>query len=322
MPFFESPCRLGIMMGVNIDAMAVVNESDVNNHNAVVSSDGNNAVGNVAKAFHFFPRLPPELRCMIWEFAMAMEKPRLVHLHARGCGLRGHKRRGCPRGYGLRLNIHGAQYEQVPHYFFVSHECRFLALKHYSIRFLVAQEAPDEASDQVDRRVTNIIMSPDDILVSWHTKDLLFSAGFNIRFGPQASLVRNLMVNPWRKSYNNEAFKMVSKFVGKLRNFMAIEKVYLLRNRGRGPLKYGGENQQSMDEYDCNMIIQNVFPDKHKERLQKLQRDNNLQWLYVDAEPTMSQVVPATPKLTESLLDIDILFREVDAFFLISQFLQ
>ncbi|KAI0193609.1 hypothetical protein EV127DRAFT_405854 [Xylaria flabelliformis] len=289
MSLFESQYHLDTMTGVNIDASVVVNESDVNNHNVVASSDGNKAVGTVAEAFHLFPRLPPELRCMIWEFAMAMEKPRLVHLHARGCGLRGHKRRGCPRGYGLRLNIHGAQYEQVPHYFFVSYECRFLALRHYSIRFLVAQEFRIEALGQVDRRVTNIIMSPNDILVSWYTKDLLFAAGFNIRFGPQASLVRNIMVNPWRKSYNLEAFKMVSKFVGKLRNFKAIEKVYLLRNRGRGPLKYGGENQQSMNEYDCDIAIQNIFPDKLKERLQKLQRDNNLQWLYVDAEPTISQ---------------------------------
>ncbi|TRX92672.1 hypothetical protein FHL15_006346 [Xylaria flabelliformis] len=312
MSLLGSPYYLGTTTGVNIDATAVVNEPDVNNHNVVAGSDGNNAVGNVTRAFHLFPHLPPELRCIIWEFAMAMEKPRLVHLHARGCGLRGHKRRGCPRGYGLRLNIHGAQYEQVPHYFFVSHECRFLALKHYSIRFLVAQEFRNGTLGQVDRRVTNIIMSPDDILVSWYTEYLLFSAGFNIRFGPQASLVRNIMVNPWRKSYNREAFKMVSKFVGKLRNFMAIEKVYLLRNRGRGPLKFGGENQESMNEYDFNMIIQHVFPDKHKERLQNLQRDNNLQWLYVDAEPTIGQGVPSTPQLTDeswrsifSLLEVD-----------------
>ncbi|KAI0556041.1 hypothetical protein F4679DRAFT_15825 [Xylaria curta] len=283
MPLFRSLYHLGTMTGVNTDATVVVNEPDVNNHNAVISSDGQDTLDNVAKAFHIFSDLPPELRLMIWEFAMAMEKPRLVHLHARGCGIKGHRRRGCPRGHGLRITIHGAQYEQVPHYFFVSRECRFIALKHYSIRFLVTQEVQIGALGWVDRRVTNIIMSPDDILVSWYTESVLTAAGFHLRFGPQASLVRNLVVVPWRKSYDSETFKMVSRFVGRLRNSKAIEKVYLFRNRPRGlSLKYVGGNQRSINEHDFDMIVQRLYPDKWKERIQKLQTDNKLQWLYVD----------------------------------------
>ncbi|KAI1740546.1 hypothetical protein F4680DRAFT_447870 [Xylaria scruposa] len=283
------------MTGVNTDTTATVNEPDVNNHNAVVSSDGKDTVDNVAKTFHLFPDLPPELRLIVWEFAMAMEKPRLVHLHARGCGIRGHRRRGCPRGHGLRLNIHGALYEQVPHYFFVSRECRFIALKHYSIRFLVAQEVGIRVLRQADRRVTNIIMSPDDVLVSWYTDSLLAADDFHLRFGPQASLVRNLVVDPWRKSYDSETFKMVGRFVGRLRNFKAIENVYLFRNRPRGlSLKYIGRNQRPLSEGNVDVIVQRLYPDKWKKRIEKLQRDNKLQWLYVDTDEPSSPPTPPT----------------------------
>ncbi|KAI1753733.1 hypothetical protein F4782DRAFT_545524 [Xylaria castorea] len=287
------------------DATAVANEPDTNNHNAADSSDLTDAVDNVAEAFTLFSLLPPELRFMVWEFAMAMEKPRLVHLHARGCDItRGHKRRGCPRGHGPRLNINDAQYEQVPPYFFVNHECRFFALKHYSIRFLVVQDFRAHPIFPADRRVTNIVMSPDDILVSWHTESLLKSRWaadyFRIRFGPEASLVRNLMVNPWRNTYDPPTFEMVSRLVGKLNNSKSIEKVYLLRNRGRGPLKYGGGNQQSIEENRINSTIRRVFSPKYRYRLETLIKDTRIEWLYVDAEPdTKSQVSDSNNPQTE-----------------------
>lgn len=156
------------MSSKNDAATAVANESDTNNHNMV------------AEVFTLFQRLPTELRFMIWEFAMAMEKPRLVHLHARRCGIRrGHRRRGCPRGYGLRLNIYGDRYEQVPTYFFVNYECRLLALKHYSIRFSVTEKYRVNVLAPFTQRATNIIMSPADILVSWHTDYLLVSKPYS-----------------------------------------------------------------------------------------------------------------------------------------------
>ncbi|KAI8955963.1 hypothetical protein F4801DRAFT_599168 [Xylaria longipes] len=273
------------------DATAVAVELDASNHNTVDTSGTVDAVDDVAEAFTIFPLLPPELRLMVWEFAMEMEKPRLVHLTARGCGIRrGHRRRGCPRGHGLRLNIYGAVYEQVPIYFFINYECRHLALKYYSIRFSVVQEYSVNPMGPIDRRSTNIIMSPDDILVSWHTNiNLQWAAGryVHIQFGPQAGLVRNLMVHPWRTTYNASTLEMVGRLVEKLNNNEAIEKVYLLRNRGRGPLKYGGNNQRSIEEYKFHRALHDISSRKYRQRLETLKDDNRLEWLYVDAETNM-----------------------------------
>ncbi|KAI0439180.1 hypothetical protein F4803DRAFT_55006 [Xylaria telfairii] len=271
---------------------AVANEPDAD------KPDANDHI-IVPKVFTLFQRLPTELRFMVYEFAMAIEKPRLVHLHARGCGIRrGHRRRGCPRGYGLRLKIYDAQYEQVPAYFFVNYECRFLALKHYSIRFSVSQQYRAEVLAPYDQRTTNIIMSPNDILVSWHTEELLCHEldKFNIRFGPGASLVRNIIVCPWKTTYNTMTLEMAGNLFSKLNNANAIEKVYLLRKRVGGLLKFGGSNQRSVDEHLYNMAAYRIFSNDIAKLLGDLRNANRPEWLYVDAEPNVSNTrTPATP---------------------------
>ncbi|KAI0449301.1 hypothetical protein F5B21DRAFT_509322 [Xylaria acuta] len=285
------------MANQNDIATAVANEPGTSNHNTVDSSGLIDAASDVSEAFTLFPLLPPEIRFMIWEFAMAMEKPRLVHLHARGCGIRGTKRRGCPRSYGLRLNIYGVGYEQVPTYFFVNYECRLLALKHYSIRFSVSQEfSAERYFDQfpfplvkVDRRATSIVMSPDDILVSWHTHDLPWDdrACFNIQFGPDASLVRNLMVSPWGRGagdYAGRAFAVVSRLVDKLGNKDAIEKVYFLRNPGQGTLKHGGGSQWSITEHRFDDFDGRDLSQELAQRLEALREDYRPDWRVMDAE--------------------------------------
>ncbi len=99
---------------------------------------------------------------------------RLVHLRARGCCIKKHRRRGCPQSIKPKLTIDGIRYEQVPAYFFVNYECRHVALKHYCIRFSVHCRAVNPVySPQME---TNIIMSPNDILVSWYTEALLVSS--------------------------------------------------------------------------------------------------------------------------------------------------
>ncbi|KAI0906658.1 hypothetical protein F4823DRAFT_631247 [Ustulina deusta] len=184
-----------------------------NNNNAVVNSGlasfaAGFAAGVLASVvasfpreslveFTIFQRLPTELRLTIWELAMENER-RLVHLRARGCCIKKHRRRGCPQSIKPKLTIDGIRYEQVPAYFFVNYECRHVALKHYCIRFSVHCRAVNPVySPQIE---TNIIMSPNDILVSWYTEALLETNGVEVdlRFGPQARLVRNMMVCPWQ----------------------------------------------------------------------------------------------------------------------------
>ncbi|KAI1159544.1 hypothetical protein F5B18DRAFT_636588 [Nemania serpens] len=109
-----------------------------------------------------------------------MEEPRLVHLRLRGHGIGSYRRRGTLRNGGRRLLIDGKHFEQVPVFFFVTHECTYWALRFYTIRFSVASAySPNPMMTPIKLKNTNLVMSPNDILVSWHTEQLLVS---NSRF--------------------------------------------------------------------------------------------------------------------------------------------
>lgn len=136
----------------------------------MASEDGNNRL----EGFPRFDDLAGEIRIMIWR--MAMEEPRLVHLRAAGCGIGRFRRHGIPEHGGryYHLRICGEKFEQIPVYFFVNHECRYYALEFYTIRFSVVERfrpPPSQAIPIVSKR-TNLIMSPNDILVSWQTEEL------------------------------------------------------------------------------------------------------------------------------------------------------
>ncbi|KAI1820264.1 hypothetical protein F4861DRAFT_76344 [Xylaria intraflava] len=93
-------------------------------------------------SFHYFSRLPQNIRKKIFQEAMAMEAPRLIHLRAYGLGITDHFRRGCPRDWdleGKKTVIDGLEYEQAPPYFFVNREVRVYATEFYNIRFTVTQ---------------------------------------------------------------------------------------------------------------------------------------------------------------------------------------
>jgi hypothetical protein len=73
--------------------------------------------------FPQFSRLPPELRFLIWE--KAMEDPRIIHIAswiARSL-----------KAPPDKLKIGRIQFEQVPKFFFVNRECRWVAMTYYPI---------------------------------------------------------------------------------------------------------------------------------------------------------------------------------------------
>ncbi|KAI0401178.1 hypothetical protein F4802DRAFT_619102 [Xylaria palmicola] len=197
------------------------------------------ALRTVLKEFLYFPRLPTELRDMVWEFALANERPRFVHLRAPACGFAtGHRRRRCPKDNGRKLRIRSVTYEQVPLYFFVNKDCRKIAEKHYTIRFSVAQQY--RAISRTIVSVTNIMMAPDDILVSWHTPELKWDTPlFDIRFGDGARHVHNLMIMPWRiNGFHAPAIQVLQKLLDRLRNKDALKKVLVLSRSDHGALNY------------------------------------------------------------------------------------
>ncbi|KAI0972990.1 hypothetical protein F4678DRAFT_459845 [Xylaria arbuscula] len=199
-----------------------------------------------------FPRLPAELRIMIWQFAMEEEK-HLVHLHARGCKpCRRAKRRGCPRKIGPKLRIQGVLYEQVPAWFFIDHECSYVALRRYSIRFSVTQNFRQTLDEDFERRSTNIIMSPTDVLVSWYSKELEWedSNYFDLQFGPQARLVSNLTVCPWICNpfgfiKRFQFHRTVETLVGKLGNIDALERLFFFDEKPSSQRKFKGSYHES-----------------------------------------------------------------------------
>ncbi|KAI1296289.1 hypothetical protein F5Y03DRAFT_398818 [Xylaria venustula] len=199
-----------------------------------------------------FRRLPAELRIMVWQFAME-EETRLVHLHARGCNLtKRRERRGCPRKVGPRLRIGGVLYEQVPVWFFIDHECFDLALRRYSIRFSVTQNFRQFRHQNFERRSTNIIMSPADILVSWYSGQLNWydTRYFYLQFGPQARLVRNLIVCPWFDSpkYLRQSIlflQMLDRLVGNLGNIDALERLFFVGGMQLSQHMYSGRSDHT-----------------------------------------------------------------------------
>ncbi|KAI3316999.1 hypothetical protein HD806DRAFT_551265 [Xylariaceae sp. AK1471] len=218
-----------------------------------VQEDGGIEEVSGPQEFTLFQRLPVELRVKIWK--MAMEEPRLVHLYARRCGLYDRLvwgdgastlRRGVPRGSGLKIKNGRYEYQQVPPFFFVNNEARHEALRHYTIRFKVDQMGRGQSS------TARLIMSPDDILVSWHHIKMYWDEEdkFKLEFGPQARLVRNIMVHPWSASdfwrdnvwtfHWKEAFNVAEHIIRRLGNEASLEKMFLLSRHGDGPLIYGG----------------------------------------------------------------------------------
>ncbi|KAI8629141.1 hypothetical protein F5Y19DRAFT_434132 [Xylariaceae sp. FL1651] len=69
--------------------------------------------------FPQFGRLPPEMRIAIWK--LAMEEPRIIHISP-------FLLEPTPR----KIKMNGLEYEQVPEFFFVSRECRWVAQVLYS----------------------------------------------------------------------------------------------------------------------------------------------------------------------------------------------
>ncbi|KAI0799959.1 hypothetical protein GGR55DRAFT_683836 [Xylaria sp. FL0064] len=228
-------------------------------HNAMGSSSSTHVGDSRIEHFTLFPKLPTELRLIIWEFAM--QGPRLVHLRAEECVKRYEEyrqyRRGCPRTVAPKLKIYGTQYEQVPTYFFINRECRHLALKHYSIRFSFTPYHPSRWPNQegerplVQSKGTNFIMSPSDILVSWYafslSRILRGTRGershINLKFGPQASLVRNLKVCPWKHELrecheDQHCMWFLFTMLEKLGNVDALEKVFIPGIEPHGNLEY------------------------------------------------------------------------------------
>ncbi|KAI1128175.1 hypothetical protein F5Y10DRAFT_265356 [Nemania abortiva] len=212
-------------------------------------------VGNHFERFTPFGRLPGELRLMVWEFAA--EEPRLVHLQARNCGIGRFKRRGCPPGSGLKLKNGHSTYTQVPPLFFVNNESRVFAIKYYSIRFRVVQEYRPRHRESFTYSSTNLVMSRNDILVSWHTDHLWdnYRCDFSIYFGPQARFVRNLMVRPWivlpeRPRYTEcmQMINMIGSFMRELGNEDALERIYTFHTKGVPPLRYGHSSQRVTTE--------------------------------------------------------------------------
>ncbi|TGJ87068.1 hypothetical protein E0Z10_g1673 [Xylaria hypoxylon] len=270
-------------MAGNNNGSAVNANAPNSNRNTVVGTRLVGVAGSSFKKFTLFPRFPPELRFMIWEFAMAMEKPRLVHLVARRCGIpKGRRRYGCPRSLGPKLMIHGAKYEQVPVHFFVNRECRRFALKHYSIRFSVTQERRMTLEEPLKRVETNIVMSPTDILVSWYPEELPWndSSLFNLQFGPKACLVSNVMACPW---YDLGVHTALSQILQKLGNVDAVERVFVPRGV-HSPIKYADSSQFCANDMDLPNFWLHFLPQELKQRLFAPQRANCLELWAIDYE--------------------------------------
>ncbi|KAI0426502.1 hypothetical protein F5Y09DRAFT_351140 [Xylaria sp. FL1042] len=93
-------------------------------------------------------------------------------------------------------------------------------------------------------------MSPFDILVSWYTPELLTSRGansrFKLEFGPQARLVRNLIVWPWLRNLCNVVrnIGLLFHIVAKLGNVDALEKIFIPSIPPRGDLEYRGPSMK------------------------------------------------------------------------------
>ncbi|KAI1279697.1 hypothetical protein F5Y07DRAFT_405927 [Xylaria sp. FL0933] len=279
-------------------------------HDAMGSSSSAHVGDSRIEQFTLFPKLPTELRLIIWEFAM--QEPRLVHLRTDGY----HPyRRGCPRTGAPELKIYGTQYEQVPAYFFINRECRHLALKHYSIRFSFTpyhrSSWPNKEGERPLVRSTNLIMSPIDILVSWYAyrrpkvRDEIDQ--IDLKFGPQASLVRNLMVCPWAHELRVSDMWLIFTMSEKLGNVDALEKVFISGVEPHGNLIYRSPSMKVFTPPDSISVCARRYHDWKRKRvnprlLRRLMRDEDPIefWMMADrdtmnskdGETTMAEMQP------------------------------
>ncbi|KAI3323778.1 hypothetical protein HD806DRAFT_543950 [Xylariaceae sp. AK1471] len=283
---------------LQIDSGGGVEGSDELKNNDNSTDDGG------LKEFTLFPRLPYKLRKKIWGFSMN-EQPRLVHLKARGIGINWHMRYGCPRGFqpGRRIKINNVEFEQVPRYLFVNRECRQLALEHYTILFRVCQTYRESLESPPQVRTCHLIMSPNDILASWYQENWYhwpprykgypdYEEGrFNIEFGPQARLIRNILVRPFdffNRYYGQDDHDeylvpviLACNLIEKLQNEAALEKIFVLDRYDRSsPLRYKSCSSQSIDD--------NIFGQEFRimyqcglDFLQNRIRDNRLPKFYL-----------------------------------------
>ncbi|KAI1351843.1 hypothetical protein F5Y01DRAFT_324745 [Xylaria sp. FL0043] len=292
-------------------------------HDAMSSSSSIHVADSRIEQFTLFPKLPTELRLIIWDFAM--QEPRLVHIRAEECVKRYEEyrryRHGCPRTAAPKFKIYGCQYEQVPTYFFINRECRYLALKHYSIRFSFTpyhlSRWPNKEGERplVRSKGTNFIMSPDDILVSWYAFERPKVRGerdqIDLKFGPQASLVRNLMVCPWAHELRQCDMWSVFAMSEKLGNVDALEKVFIPGVEPHGNLEYQGPSTEIFTPSDSisrcagfyyHWKHETVNPRLLRRLLRRLKRDEDPIEFWImadrdtmnseDGETTMAELQP------------------------------
>ncbi|KAI1439015.1 hypothetical protein GGR50DRAFT_218636 [Xylaria sp. CBS 124048] len=205
--------------------------------------------------FEFFPRLPPEVRAMIWKEAFKAEAPRLIHLRGRNLGAPLHKRRGCPGDDeldGHKILVGGVECLQAPRFLSISREARKFALGVYSIVFRVRHFRNVPERELMHEEV--VMMRPQDILVSWYAEEFDWrSESVGLEFTSGASSVRNVLVQPWAQWTDRDQprfsecyFYLATMIVGKLGNKRALEKLYMLykQHHIEKPIRYGSEWQR------------------------------------------------------------------------------
>ncbi|KAJ8122982.1 hypothetical protein ONZ43_g958 [Nemania bipapillata] len=316
---YRGVVAIGNSVGNNLVGNNLVGSNLVGSN--LVGSNSVGTAGNRFDRFTLFPHLPTELRLMIWE--AAAEQPRFVHMPARGCGITSARRRGIPNGSGPRFRIDGVLYEQVPVLFFVSYEAAWVAVRQYTLRFSVSYQYRHQTEDSFRTETTNLIMGRNDILVSWHTEELWLNdqCEFHIQFGPQASLVRNIMVRPWRtfpvwrtRSYDRRLFYMVGQLMDALGNQHALENIFLLRNRGIAPIMVGASAERPMRILELGPLY--LISADHAEWIRQLFLENHLRFWFIDgldAEPAIVSreleavkilILPTPPALPRPRIEI------------------
>lgn len=122
------------------------------------------------REFTLFPKLPCELRLMIWEASM---KPRLIAVGPKG--------RGRPRSeHSKRI---------LPALLSVNKDSRYCALRHYTLRFTITLTVDDTGRHRWDcpefqctKYHANVVMSSDDTLglFGWETLNLGHGTRFKV----------------------------------------------------------------------------------------------------------------------------------------------
>lgn len=120
--------------------------------------------------FPLFPKLPCEVRLMIWEASMM---PRLVPVGPRG------------------IKRFSQQSKQIlPALFSINKDSRYCALRHYTLRFTITLTVDETGKHrwncpefQCTKYHANVVMSPDDTLglLGWDTLKLGYEARFRVK---------------------------------------------------------------------------------------------------------------------------------------------